>query len=177
MSRQWHLRRHASRSEARSRRAAKGPGAPAGANKPSTPGVGAGKPGKIAPCPAWPTGGGSGGNGAPRPPGGNLRIDNANGRTRVVGEDRGDIEIQLTKAARAESVEQARQLVESIRVVPNEDAPGDLNLDVEIPGRWNRRGRVDMEPDSQLDAEVVREGHSADSRARCLHYCYELGLR
>ena len=81
----------------------------------------------------------------PRPPSGNLRIDNANGRTRVVGEDRGDIEIQLSKAARAESVEQARQLVESIRVVPHEDAAGDLNLDVEIPGRWNRRGRVDME--------------------------------
>ncbi len=81
----------------------------------------------------------------PRPPGGNLRIDNANGRTRVVGEDRGDIEIQLSKAARAESVEQARRLVEAIRVVPTEDAAGDLNLDVEIPGRWNRRGRVDME--------------------------------
>jgi len=81
----------------------------------------------------------------PRPPGGNLRIDNANGRTRVVGEDRSDIEIQLTKAARAESVEQARRLVETIHVVPSEDAAGDLNLDVEIPGRWNRRGRVDME--------------------------------
>jgi len=81
----------------------------------------------------------------PRPPGGNLRIDNANGRTRVVGEDRGDIEIQLSKAARAESVEQARQLVEAIHVVPSEDAAGDLNLDVEIPGRWNRRGRVDLE--------------------------------
>jgi hypothetical protein len=80
-----------------------------------------------------------------RPPGGNLRIDNANGRTRVVGEDRDDIEIQLHKAARAESVEQARRLVEAIRVVPTEDAAGDLNLDVEIPGRWNRRGRVDME--------------------------------
>jgi len=81
----------------------------------------------------------------PRPPGGNLRIDNANGRTRVVGEDRCDIEIQLNKAARAESEEQARELVGAIRVVPTEDAAGDLNLDVEIPGRWNRRGRVDME--------------------------------
>jgi hypothetical protein len=81
----------------------------------------------------------------PRPPGGHLRIDNANGRTRVVGEDRDDIEIQLSKAARAESVEQARRLVEAIHVVPKEDAAGDLNLDVEIPGRWNRRGRVDME--------------------------------
>jgi hypothetical protein len=81
----------------------------------------------------------------PRPPGGNLRIDNANGRTRVVGEDRGDIEIQISKAARAESVEQARRLLEAIRVVPSEDAAGDLNVDVEIPGRWNRRGRIDME--------------------------------
>jgi hypothetical protein len=81
----------------------------------------------------------------PRPPGGNLRIDNANGRTRVLGEDRDDIEVRLSKAARAESVDQARRLVEAIRVVPNEDAAGDLNLDIEIPGRWNRRGRVDME--------------------------------
>jgi hypothetical protein len=81
----------------------------------------------------------------PRPPGGTLRIDNANGRTRVVGEDRGDIEILLKKAARAESVEQARRLLEEIRVVPHQDAAGDLDLDVQIPGRWNRRGRVDME--------------------------------
>jgi hypothetical protein len=80
-----------------------------------------------------------------RPPSGNLRIDNANGRTRVVGEDRDDIEIQLSKAARAESVEQAQRLLEAIRVVPSQDAGGDLNLDIEIPGRWNRRGRVDME--------------------------------
>ncbi len=81
----------------------------------------------------------------PRPPGGNLRVDNANGRTRVIGEDRDDVEIRLSKAARAESEEQARRLVEAIRVVPNEDAAGDLNLDVEIPGRGNRRGRVDLE--------------------------------
>jgi DUF4097 and DUF4098 domain-containing protein YvlB len=81
----------------------------------------------------------------PRPPGGSLRIDNANGRTRVVGEDRNDIEIRLRKAARAESVEQAQRLLEAIRVVPREDAAGDMDLEVEIPGRWNRRGRVDME--------------------------------
>lgn len=80
-----------------------------------------------------------------RPPGGNLRVDNANGRTRVIGEDRDDVEIRLSKAARAESEEQARRLVEAIRVVPHEDAAGDLDLDVEIPGRWNRRGRVDLE--------------------------------
>lgn len=81
----------------------------------------------------------------PRPPGGGLRIDNANGRTRVIGEDRDDIEIQLCKAARAESVEQARRLLEAIRIVPHEDAAGEMDLEVEIPGRWNRRGRVDME--------------------------------
>jgi DUF4097 and DUF4098 domain-containing protein YvlB len=81
----------------------------------------------------------------PRPPGGNLRIDNANGRTRIVGEDRGDIEIQLCKAARAESEEQARHLLDAIRVVSTEDTAGDMSLEVEIPGRWNRRGRVDLE--------------------------------
>jgi hypothetical protein len=105
----------------------------------------------------------------PRPPGGTLRIDNANGRTRIVGEDRTDLEIQLKKAARAESEEQARQLVETIRVVPNEDAAGDLNLEVEIPGRWNRRGRVDME--LRIPRELKVEVNAANGKV-CV-----LGLR
>ena len=39
------------------------------------------------------------------PPCGSLRIDNTNGRTRVIGEQRSDIELQIHKTARAESGE------------------------------------------------------------------------
>jgi hypothetical protein len=80
-----------------------------------------------------------------RPRGGGLRVDNANGCTRIVGEDRDDLEILVNKTARAESEEQARALAEEIRVLAREDGSGDLELEVDIPGRWNRRGRVDLE--------------------------------
>ena len=80
-----------------------------------------------------------------RPPGGGLRIDNANGRTRIVGEDREDLEIQVEKTARAESEEEAERLLQAIRVLTRRDAAGDLEVEVEIPGRWNRKGRVDLD--------------------------------
>jgi hypothetical protein len=79
-----------------------------------------------------------------RPPGGSVRVDNANGCTRIVGEDRDDLEIHLAKSARAESQQEAQRLVKSIRVLSREDGTGDLELEVDIPGRWNRRGRVDL---------------------------------
>ncbi|MDX1648486.1 MAG: hypothetical protein R3263_01410, partial [Myxococcota bacterium] len=81
----------------------------------------------------------------PAPPGGGLRIDNANGRTRVTGEDRSDVEVRIHKSARAESEEQAERLVEEIRILAREDGAGELELEVDIPGRWNRRGRADLE--------------------------------
>ena len=85
------------------------------------------------------------------PVGGTIRVDNANGRTRVVGEDRRDVLIHISKSARAETAEEAQHLMEAIRVVPREDGAGDLDLEVDIPGRWNRRGRAD------LDIHVPRE--------------------
>ena len=81
----------------------------------------------------------------PAPAAGIMRIDNANGRTRVLGEDRDDVEIQVRKAARAESEEQAAALVEEIRVLHREDGAGALEIEVDIPGRWNRRGRADLD--------------------------------
>lgn len=78
------------------------------------------------------------------PRSGALRIDNANGKTRVVGEDRDDISIVMTKVARAESEEEAALLLEQIRLVTRED--DDFTLaEFDIPGRWNRKGRVDIE--------------------------------
>jgi len=78
------------------------------------------------------------------PRGGALRIENANGRTRVVGEDRDDVEINMRKVARAESAEAAEALARGIRLDAREE-PGGLVLGFEIPGRWNRRGFVDVE--------------------------------
>ena len=80
----------------------------------------------------------------PAPRSGAVRIDNANGRTRVVGEDRADVEIVMRKVARAESAEAAEALARGIRLDARED-PGGLVLGFEIPGRWNRRGFVDVE--------------------------------
>lgn len=79
-----------------------------------------------------------------RPDCGGIKIDNANGRTRVVGEERDDIEVHLFKIARAESEEQARGLVQGIGLLSREE--GDhLVIEFDVPRSWNRRGRVDVE--------------------------------
>jgi DUF4097 and DUF4098 domain-containing protein YvlB len=78
------------------------------------------------------------------PRSGLLRIDNSNGRTRVVGEDRDDVEVRLQKVARAESESAARRLAESIRLATAETEAG-LDIEIETPRRWNRRGSVNLE--------------------------------
>jgi DUF4097 and DUF4098 domain-containing protein YvlB len=78
------------------------------------------------------------------PAGGVLRLHNANGKTRVRGEDRADIEVVLTKSARAESKEAARRLLDRIQLVSEENDDA-LELEVEIPRRWNRRGCANVE--------------------------------
>jgi DUF4097 and DUF4098 domain-containing protein YvlB len=73
-----------------------------------------------------------------------FRLHNANGRTRVIGEDREDIEVHAAKMARAESAEAARTLLDNIRLIHG--ISGDvLELEVDIPRRWNRRGHVNLE--------------------------------
>ena len=78
------------------------------------------------------------------PRGGAIKVDNANGKTRVIGEDRTDIEVTFRKVARAESPEGARELVEAMRMDAREEA-GALVISFLIPGRWNRKGYVDVE--------------------------------
>ena len=73
-----------------------------------------------------------------------FRLYNANGRTRVIGEDREDIEVRAAKTARAESAEAARTLLDNIRLIHR--ISGDvLELEVDVPRRWNRRGHVNLE--------------------------------
>jgi DUF4097 and DUF4098 domain-containing protein YvlB len=62
----------------------------------------------------------------------------------VIGEEREDIEVRAAKTARAESAEAARALLDNIRLVHG--ISGDvLELEVEVPRRWNRRGHVNLE--------------------------------
>ena len=73
-----------------------------------------------------------------------FRLYNANGRTRVIGEDREDIEVHAAKTARAESAEAARTLLDNIRLIHGISG-GVLELEVDVPRRWNRRGHVNLE--------------------------------
>jgi len=79
------------------------------------------------------------------PRGGAIRVDNANGCTVVIGEEREDVEIRVHKAARGGSEEEAAQLAGAIRVLAREDAAGVLEVEVSLPGRWTHRGRADLE--------------------------------
>jgi len=78
------------------------------------------------------------------PEGGVLRLDNANGATSIIGEDRGDICIEARKEARAECEEAAGRLAENIRLLHRRDAGGALEIEVDVPGRWSRRCRADL---------------------------------
>lgn len=73
-----------------------------------------------------------------------VRIKNANGRIGVRGEDRGDVQLEVTRRARAESREAAERLAEAIRVV-HSGAPDTLELEVEVPRKWNRRGHANLD--------------------------------
>jgi DUF4097 and DUF4098 domain-containing protein YvlB len=80
---------------------------------------------------------------ADAPVGGVLRIHNSNGRTRIAGEDRGDIQVTAYKTARAESQDAAHALLDDIQVLFAESAEG-LDLEVEAPQKWNRRGTANL---------------------------------
>ncbi len=80
----------------------------------------------------------------PRPTGGTLRVENINGKTLIVGESRDDIEVKAFRTARAESEQAARKLLDSIRVVAS-GGQATLELEVEIPKRWNRHGSAHLE--------------------------------
>lgn len=78
------------------------------------------------------------------PRSGAIRVENVNGKTRVIGEERADVEVRILKVARAESEAAARSLAESMGVAVNETDVA-LELEVSIPRKWNRRGVVHME--------------------------------
>jgi DUF4097 and DUF4098 domain-containing protein YvlB len=73
-----------------------------------------------------------------------LRVENENGRTQVIGEDRGDVAIRVVRVARGESVEDAAERAGAIKVTA-QDVSGELVVDVNVPGRFLLRGRADLE--------------------------------
>lgn len=73
-----------------------------------------------------------------------VRVHNSNGRIHVIGEDRSDVGVRAHKRARAESSEAASRLLDEIDVAAQNGGSA-LNLDVQIPKRWNRRGSVNLE--------------------------------
>jgi hypothetical protein len=73
-----------------------------------------------------------------------VRLHNTNGHTRVIGEERSDIEVVVSKTARAESSEAAKRLLEEI-LLTSRNVEDRLDLEIEIPRRWNRRGCANVE--------------------------------
>lgn len=87
------------------------------------------------------------------PPSRILRVHNTNGRTTVIGEERDDIEVRVAKTARAESAEAARHLLDEIRLIHGMSGDA-LELDVEMPRKWNRRGHANLELHTPRDMSV-----------------------
>ena len=103
-----------------------------------------------------------------------LKIHNANGRTRIVGQDRKRIELRIGKQARAETVEAAEALVDAIQVIPTE-TPDHLLLEVEVPSKWNRHGVANLDilvpretcvTVTAANGKICLEGLRGDVRAR-----------
>jgi DUF4097 and DUF4098 domain-containing protein YvlB len=113
------------------------------------------------------------------PIGGAIRVRNANGRTRISGDDRSDIEVTAHKAARAESSQAAQEMLNEIRLVLRE-SPDGLELEVEVPRRSSRHGsanlciRLPRQLQVAIDAENGRvdvEGIRGAVRARSSNGC------
>jgi len=90
----------------------------------------------------------------PAPEGRAVSIRNANGKTRVVGEDRDDIAIRVTKSVRADCPDTAAKLLESIRL--QNGASGDvLEIEVQIPRKCARHGLAHLELRVPRDTKVA----------------------
>jgi DUF4097 and DUF4098 domain-containing protein YvlB len=112
-----------------------------------------------------------------------IKLHNVNGRTRVRGEDRENVEVRARKTARAESAEAARRLLSEIRII-GEDVKGCLELEVLTPRKWNRRGHAALEvavpraarievsaPNGKVHIESVQGGATVRSSngSACIH--------
>ena len=110
----------------------------------------------------------------PAPNGHAISVRNANGKTRVVGEDRGDIEIRVVKSVRADCPDAAAKLLDSIQL-QNSASNEVLEIEVQMPRRCSRHGLANLElrvPNqtklslSSTNGKISLEGIDRDVRAR-----------
>jgi DUF4097 and DUF4098 domain-containing protein YvlB len=73
-----------------------------------------------------------------------LSVENENGRTHVIGEDRADVALRIVRAARGETAEDAAERAGAIQVTTHENG-GELFVEVNVPGRFLLRGKADLE--------------------------------
>lgn len=88
------------------------------------------------------------------PEGRHVSIHNANGKTRVIGEEREDIEVLVEKHARGETVDAAEEVLDEIEVL-SEEAAGGLEIEVDAPSRWKRHGSANLVVRVPRDLEVA----------------------
>lgn len=89
----------------------------------------------------------------PSPPGRAISIYNANGKTRVIGEDRDDIEIRIHKSVRADCPDLAAKLLDSIRL-QNSKSTDVLEIEVQIPRKCSRHAVAHIELCVPRDTKV-----------------------
>jgi len=80
----------------------------------------------------------------PAPSGHAIEVHNANGKTRVIGEDREDIEIRVQKSVSADCPDLAEKILDSIQL-NNTDSGDVLALEIQIPRRCARRALAHIE--------------------------------
>ena len=110
----------------------------------------------------------------PAPAGNAISVRNANGKTRVIGEDRDDIEIGILKSVRADCPNVASQLLDSIQL-QNADSADVLEIEIQIPRKCARHAiahielRVPRETQvslSSTNGKICLEGIDRSVRAR-----------
>ena len=110
----------------------------------------------------------------PAPAGRAISVHNANGKTRIIGEDRQDIEIRIHKRVRADCSDLATRLLDSIRI-QNTPAAEVLEIEVQIPRRCSRHAVAHIElhvpretrvSTSSSNGKICLEGIDRDVRAR-----------
>ena len=75
---------------------------------------------------------------------GALSVFNANGRTRVIGADREDVEIRVYKSVRADCPDLAEKLLDLISI-QHSDSGEELEIEVQIPRKCSRRAVAHIE--------------------------------
>jgi hypothetical protein len=110
----------------------------------------------------------------PAPASGSISVHNANGKTRVVGEDRNDIEIRIHKSVSADCPDLAESLLDAIHL-QNGKSGDVLEIEVSIPRKCSRRAVAHLEvrvpratqvSTSSTNGKICLEGLERSVRAR-----------